>query len=247
MVADHWFCHVKKVLEAMEITFYATRTKLATFQLEGESQVWWDWVKVSRNWEAMTWEEFRELFMSKFFLASARHAKAREFLELRQGMMTMLEYVSKFTELAHFGDDFVATDKAKVRRFEDELKLSIQGKIVGLLLQDLDSMVKTSMAIEREVEGAQNIRDASVVKDKRKKSQPSSSSSGKKQRTSILGGFQRQGRGYQSQGQVRALSQSGPMTYFYCHQPGHMNRSCPQRQGSQGYGTSQSESSMGRA
>ena len=58
-------------MEAMEITFDATKIKLATFQLEGESQVWWDWVKASRDLEAMTWEEFHELFMGKFFPASA--------------------------------------------------------------------------------------------------------------------------------------------------------------------------------
>ena len=38
----------------------------------------------------------------------------------------------------------------KVRKFEDGLKLSIQGKIVGFLLQDMDSRVKTAMAIERD-------------------------------------------------------------------------------------------------
>ena len=48
--------------------------------------------------------------------------------------MTILEYVAKFTELARFGDDYVATNVAKVRKFEDGLKLSIQGKIVGFLL-----------------------------------------------------------------------------------------------------------------
>ena len=77
----------------------------------------------------MTWEEFRELFMSKFFLASARHAKAREFLELKQVSMTMLEYVAKFTELARFMDDYVATDMEKVRKFEDGLKLSIKARL----------------------------------------------------------------------------------------------------------------------
>ena len=41
------------------------------------------------------------------------------------------------------------------------------------------------MAIEKEVDDAQNIRDVGVVKDKRRESQPSSSSSGNKQRTSI--------------------------------------------------------------
>ena len=40
VVADHWFRQVKRILEAMKITSNATRTKLATFKLKGESQVW---------------------------------------------------------------------------------------------------------------------------------------------------------------------------------------------------------------
>ena len=74
--------------------------------------------------------------MGKFFPASARHAKARELLELKQGSMAVLEYIAKFTELACFEDDYVA----KVRKFKDGLKLSIRGNIVGFLLQDIDSM-----------------------------------------------------------------------------------------------------------
>ena len=82
MVADHWFWKIEKVLEAMGITFEATRIILATFKLEVESQIWWEWAKVSRDLETMTWGEFQELFMSKFFPVSTRHAKAQEFLEL---------------------------------------------------------------------------------------------------------------------------------------------------------------------
>ena len=54
--------------------------------------------------------------MSKYFSTIARHAKAQEFLELRQGTMTVMEYMVIFTEFARFGDDYVATDMAKVRR-----------------------------------------------------------------------------------------------------------------------------------
>ena len=67
---------------------------------------------------------------------------------MKQGTMTVLEYVAKFTELVCFVDDYVATNMTKVRKFEDGMKLSILGKIVGLLLQDLDSMVRIGMAIE---------------------------------------------------------------------------------------------------
>ena len=76
MVADHWFMQVEKVLEAMEITSDATRIKLAAFQLEGEAQVWWKWAKTSRDLQAMTWAEFHDLFIGKYFLDTARHAKA---------------------------------------------------------------------------------------------------------------------------------------------------------------------------
>ena len=200
MVADRWIRQVEKILRAMEITSDATKVTLANFQLEGESQLWWDWVRNSRNVETLTWEEFKELFMGNYFPATARRAKAKEFLELRQGTMSVLEYVAKFTELARFADDYVASDAAKVQKFEDGLKLSIRGKISALLLQDLDMMVKTAMEVERELEDARNIRETGD-KGKKKEGQSSSSGAGKRQRTSVPQGYQGQGRGYQGQGQ----------------------------------------------
>ena len=148
MVADHWFKQIEKVLEAMEITSDATRIRLAAFQLEGEAQVWWKWARTSRDLEAMTWVEFLELFMGKYFLEIV---KAQEFLELKQRAITMMDYVTRFTELARFVDDYVAIDMAKVRRFENGPKLFIRARIVGLCLQDIDSMVGTVLTIEREL------------------------------------------------------------------------------------------------
>ena len=76
MVADHWFMHIENILEAMEITSDATRIRLAAFQLEGKAWVWWRWVRTSRDLEVMTWAEFQELFMGKYFPKTTRHAKA---------------------------------------------------------------------------------------------------------------------------------------------------------------------------
>ena len=74
----------------------------------------------------------------------------------------MLKYVAKFIELDRFADDYVAIEMAKVIKFDYGMKLSIRGKIVGLLLQDMDLMVKTTMTIEREMDDARNIREAGV-------------------------------------------------------------------------------------
>ena len=64
--------------------------------------------------------------------------------------MTVMDYVARFTELTRFADDYVATDMANVRIFENGLKLSIRATIVGLRLQNMDSMVGTTLTIERE-------------------------------------------------------------------------------------------------
>ena len=155
--------------------------------------------------------------MGKYFPDTTRHAKAQEFLELKQGTMNVMDYVARFMELTRFVDDYVATDMAKVRRFENGLKLSIRGRIVGLRLQDMDSMVGTALTIEREIEDARHA-SASV---KRKESQ-SSSSSGKKPRASSSRGFQ--SHDHPGQGRIRVASQARQMVCYHCQQPGHMRR-----------------------
>ena len=84
----------------------------------------------------------------------------------------------------------MATDMAKVRRFENGLKLSIRGRIVGLRLQDMDSMVGTDLTIEREIEDARSTQDVGV--GSKREDQPSSSS-GKRKKTSASHEFQDQG------------------------------------------------------
>ena len=67
-----------------------------------------------------------------------------------------------------------------------------------------DSMVRTTMAIEKEVNDTQNIWEQGVGKGKRKENQSSSSISGKKQRTLASHEFKGQDHDYQGQGQVGA-------------------------------------------
>ena len=76
------------------------------------------------------------------------------------------------------------------KRFENGLKLSVRGRIVGFLLPDMDSMVRTALTIEREIEDTRSTRDAGV--GSKREDQPSSSSK-ERQKTSASHEFQDRG------------------------------------------------------
>ena len=67
------------------------------------------------------------------------------------------------------------------RRCENGLKLSIRDRIVGFRLWDMDSMVGTALAIEREIEDTWNTQDTGVGNKREDQLSPSS---GKRQKTS---------------------------------------------------------------
>ena len=87
-----------------------------------------------------------------------------------------------------------------------------------------NSMVKTTLAIGRDVDDTWSIRDMGVGA-KRKENQ-SSSNSRNKQKTSTPRGFQGRGHDYQGQGRVEVSRQKGQMPCYHCHQPRHMRRNC---------------------
>ena len=66
------------------------------------------------------------------------------------------------------------------RRFENGLKLSIQGRIVGFRLRDMDSMVGAVLTIERGIEDTWNTWDTGVGNKREDQLSPSS---GKRQKT----------------------------------------------------------------
>ena len=64
-----------------------------------------------------TWEDFRARFEAKFLLEAERSLQLEKFLFLKQGNMTVKEYVNQFDQLARFGLDLVNTPHKKALRF----------------------------------------------------------------------------------------------------------------------------------
>ena len=78
----------------------------------------------------------------------------------------------------------------------------------------VDSRVRTTMTTEGEVDVMRGIQDMGA--GTKRKEDPSSSKLGKKQKTSVSHGPQRQGQGYQDQGQDGTFSQAGQVICYLC-------------------------------
>ena len=71
----------------------------------------------------MDWFEFYNAFVERFMPESLRNAKAREFELLKQTEgMSVLDYDTKFNQLARYAPHMVMTDNMKAKRFTNGLK-----------------------------------------------------------------------------------------------------------------------------
>jgi len=65
----------------------------------------------------VTWECFTGAFLDRFFPRELREAKAQEFMNLRQGTMSVQEYRLKFTQLSRYAPHMVADPRAQMSKF----------------------------------------------------------------------------------------------------------------------------------
>ncbi|XP_020209401.1 uncharacterized protein LOC109794365 [Cajanus cajan] len=95
------------------------------FMLSGEVGIWWQGA-LQRMMAAGTqvyWENFKQLFLEKYFPRDVRHKKQVEFLELKQGKNFVAEYVTKFEDLVRFSPmyDGVGNEEDKCVKFVSDL------------------------------------------------------------------------------------------------------------------------------
>ena len=76
----------------------------AAYRLSGEAENWWnDTLRLLElQGIPVTWEVFKNRFLEKYFPQDLRQAKEREFLNLKQGNMSVGEYTAKFETLSKY-------------------------------------------------------------------------------------------------------------------------------------------------
>ena len=123
-VAENWIRTVERMFSYGRIPNEA-KVSCAAFYLRDAASYWWDTMISVHDVATMTWEKFRELFEVKYVTKAARVAKRKEFANLKQGDMSVDEYIRKFEELSRYAPHLVTTNELKVEQFVEGLKPEI--------------------------------------------------------------------------------------------------------------------------
>ena len=94
--------------------------KLAAYQLQGKAREWWRSVELIEGREVMaawTWEQFREVFLDKYFPMHEKLRHERAFLDLQQGQKSVTEYTQEFETLSRYTPHLVTPDARKVQKY----------------------------------------------------------------------------------------------------------------------------------
>ncbi|XP_028078921.1 uncharacterized protein LOC114280745 [Camellia sinensis] len=129
-VVENWLRQIEKMLDTMSITEAADRIALAVFELDDEANHWWELIKNTRGVASLSWNQFRKLFLNKYFPNMVRRERVKEFQNLEQENITVTQYAAKFEELARYAIRYVTNDEKKARMFEWGLDLTIRGRVL---------------------------------------------------------------------------------------------------------------------
>jgi hypothetical protein len=117
MDADDWLKTIERKLQVVQCN-NREKVLLASHQLIGPAANWWDaYIKAHEEPDTINWNEFKMAFCSHHTPQGVIKLKKKEFQDLKQGSMTVSEYVTHFTQLSRYTPNDADTDKKKQECF----------------------------------------------------------------------------------------------------------------------------------
>ncbi|XP_022891954.1 uncharacterized protein LOC111406814 [Olea europaea var. sylvestris] len=128
----------------------AQKVSCAKFMLINDAGHWWDsetHTKTAEQLCNLTWNQFKESLMGKYFSRPLRDQKEVEFLQLAQGNLPLGGYERKFEQLSRYAPHMVNTELTKTKRFEMGLKPEIKGIMAAQQYTTYAEVVRRAQAI----------------------------------------------------------------------------------------------------
>jgi hypothetical protein len=117
MEAYDWLMSVEKKFQVVQRNNH-DKVLLASYQPTRPATDWWDaYMEAHQELESINWLEFRTAFHTHLVSQGVMKLKKKEFQELKQGSMSVNQYVTQFTQLSHYAPHEVDIDERKQEYF----------------------------------------------------------------------------------------------------------------------------------
>jgi hypothetical protein len=118
-------------------------------KLMGPATDWWDaYVDAHEEPESTNWQELKNNFRSHHVPLRVMKLKKKEFEDLKQGSMTVSEYVTHFTQLSCYTPDNMDTDEKKQDWFLNGLNDGLAYALEACDFVNFQNMVDKALVLE---------------------------------------------------------------------------------------------------
>ncbi|XP_042400978.1 uncharacterized protein LOC121991013 [Zingiber officinale] len=221
------------------------KVESAAYHLRDQAVTWWEMQKTIFGEQRITWVMFRDAFERQYFPATFCLARRQEFLNLKQGDRSVMEYNAEFCRLAEFCPHLVAQDYDRMLQFTQGLAAYIQLRMSGfpgssyrevldraLFIEMTQQQVNQEKSKDKQLsqkrgnkgQDLQVTSEGSTRPQKSGRTTDESTSFPKRDRKKDSGGI----RCFQC-GSKSHLKPDCPLDHsicFYCKLPGHESREC---------------------
>jgi hypothetical protein len=146
--ANDWLKSVEKKLQVVQCNNHE-KVLLASHQLSSPTADWWDaYMEAHEEPESINWLEFRATFHAHHVPQGVIKLKKKEFQDLKQGYMSVNEYVTKFTQLSRYTPHEVDTDEKKQECFLNDLNDGLAYALETRDFENFQGMVNKALVLE---------------------------------------------------------------------------------------------------
>ncbi|XP_035539634.1 uncharacterized protein LOC118344008 [Juglans regia] len=233
MDAESWIDRMEQIFEVLYCTD-DQKVKYAAYHLTDMANKWWKSTRALVQLELgeavpITWEHFKKIFLDHFFPQTLQESRARQFMDLTQGSMTVAQYATTFMELSRFAIYLIPDEEKKAEKFERGLDRRIREPVRTLSIRSFTELVTRATIAEEDLQ--ENIEYNN--QRKRQQQQQPQAVSHKDKRPHIMNhqGQPPAGQTYPTCATCgkRHLGRCmfGQNVCFKCGKPNHLARDCP--------------------
>jgi hypothetical protein len=148
MDVDDWLKTIKKKLQVVQCN-NRKKVLFASHQLEGPAVDWWGaYVEAHEEPESINWQEFKNSLCSHHVPLGVMKLKKKEFEDLKQGSMSVSEYVTRFTQLSCYAPDNVDMNEKKQDWFLNGLNGGLAYALEAHDFINFQDMVDKALVLE---------------------------------------------------------------------------------------------------